>query len=105
MTEGMIPFMKKSKLNEKLSELVGDIFEMPSPAVPRGYAVTLTDGRETNLTGCRAILSYSDELITAEVFGGVISVYGEGLDIARYNDAEITLRGRIEKIVLSEAEK
>ena len=97
--------MKKNRLGERLAEFVGEVFEMPSVSLPSGYVITVTDGRETQLTGCRAITSYSDEYVEIELFSGKLGIHGKELDIARYNDTEITLRGRIEKIILSENDK
>ena len=97
--------MKKNRLVERFAEYVGDLFETPSVSLPSGYVVTVTDGREIYLKGCSSILSYSGETVEIELFSGKITVYGDGLDIVGYNDTEIKLRGKAEKIILSETGK
>lgn len=87
--------MKKHRLKSAVSEFAAELFETPSAAVPGGWSVTLTDGREAYVTGCRAILSYGDEMITVDVGEAVLSITGQGLDIVRYCDGEITVRGDI----------
>lgn len=86
---------KKHKLSGFISDLAGDLFEAPSASLPGGWSVSLTDGREANVSGCRAILSYDSEKITVDIGGERLSIVGERLDISRYTDGEITVRGDI----------
>lgn len=86
---------RKHRISGALAELAGNLFETPSGAVPGGWSVTLTDGREAYITGCRSILSYDEESITVDAGETFLKICGTGLDIARYCDREITVRGSI----------
>lgn len=94
---------RKHKISGALAELAGNLFETPSGAVPGGWSVTLTDGREAYITGCRAILSYDDLTITIDAGDTLVKICGEGLDIARYCDREITVRGNIASVTREDA--
>ncbi len=87
--------MKRHRLSGALSELAAGLFETPSEAVPGGWSVTLTDGREAYVTGCRAILSYDENAVTIDAGDTLLEIRGDGLDIVRYCDREITVRGRV----------
>ena len=86
---------RKHKLSGFISGLAGDLFEVPTGAVPGGWSVTVTDGREAYMTGCRAILSYDPDAVTVDVGDRLLKIIGRGLDISRYTDSEITVRGEI----------
>lgn len=92
----------KHRLRGRLRELVGDIFETPGVAVPGGYSVTVADGKEAYVTGCRAILSYDEVMITIDAGEVCVKISGEKLDISRYTDSEITIRGIISGIAIEE---
>ena len=53
------------------------------------------DGREAYVTGCRAILSYDETMVTIDAGGVLVFIRGEELDIVRYCERDITVRGRI----------
>lgn len=95
--------MKKKGLKGALSELAAGLFETPSEAVPGGWSVTLTDGREAYVTGCRAILSYDETMVTIDAGGVFVFIRGEELDIVRYCERDITVRGRIFSVGTDEA--
>ena len=92
---------RKRKFAVRLSQLAGDLFEMPSGSVPGGVTVMIADGREVYMTGCREILAYETELVKVNTSLGAVSVTGEGLDIPKYADGEVTVRGSIASVVLS----
>ena len=96
---------RKRRFEGKLGEIIGEMFEMPSAAVYGGVSLTLTDGREVYVTGCRAILSYSGEYIEVETGLGKIGIVGEELDISNYTDSEITVRGAIKSVSMQEDDK
>lgn len=85
----------KPKFAVRLSQLAGDIFEMPSEGVPGGVTVMIADGREVYMTGCREIIAYESGLVKVNTSLGEVSVTGEGLDIPKYSDGELTVRGEI----------
>ncbi len=86
---------RKHRLTSSLYGLAGELFEVPSGALPGGWSVTVTDGREAYVTGCRAILSYDTEAIKIDAGAVYLHIEGDGLDISRYGDLEITVRGSI----------
>ncbi len=90
----------KSKLAVKISQAVGDFFEMPSESV-RGMSFTVTDGNELYMTGCKEILAYECKTIKLATSIGSVTVVGEGLDIPKYADGELTVRGAILSVELS----
>lgn len=94
--------MRKKRILERAAEFVGEVFEMPGISLYNGFCVTLTDGREIHMTGCRSIILYSEEELAIETSGGKVSVCGEGLDVSRYNDGEITVTGKISSVIISE---
>lgn len=81
---------------------MGDLFETPSEAVPGGWSVTVTDGREAYIAGCRAILSYAPENVTVDVGADILTLHGRKLDISRYTDREIIVRGEIVSVTSGE---
>lgn len=94
--------MRKKRIFEKAAEFVGEVFEMPGISLYNGFCVTVTDGREAHMTGCRSIILYSEEELALETFGGKVRICGEGLDVSRYNDGEITVTGKISSVIISE---
>lgn len=90
----------KRKFAVRLSQLAGDLFEMPSGGVPGGMTLTVADGREVYMTGCREIIAYEAGLIKVNTSLGAVSVTGEGLDIPKYSDGELTVRGEIVSVSL-----
>ncbi len=95
---------RKRTVKDALSTLVGDIFETPAAVLPGGWSVTVTDGREAYVVGCSSILSYDESVITIDAGGRRIRIIGEGLDIARYCEGEITIRGKIRAAATDEDE-
>lgn len=93
---------RKRKFAVRMAQLAGDLFEVPSGGVPGGMMLTVADGREVYMTGCREILAYGPELVKVNTSIGVVSVRGEGLDIPKYADGEVTVRGNIAAVELSE---
>ena len=89
---------RKHKIGGSFSSLLSDLFEEPSGELPGGWSVRLTDGREAYVTGCRAILSYDDSEIRIDAGEVCVRIIGCGLDIARYNDLEITVRGHVTSV-------
>lgn len=95
---------RKHRIKSALYELAGSLFETPSGAVPGGWSVTLTDGREAYITGCRAILSYDETTVVIDAGETHIRIAGEGLDISRYCDREIVVRGSVVSVTGEAAE-
>ncbi len=95
----------KPKLAHRLAERMGDLFEMPSSPVQSGTSVTLTDGREAYITGCRELLVYNSDRIKVKSASGTLTVTGEGLDIPRYTDTELTVRGLLNSVSLEREER
>lgn len=88
----------------KIAEFLGEILEMPSASVKRGYSIRVTDGREAYITGGCAILSYYDSVIVVKTSVGRIIVNGEKLDISGYIESEIMVRGKIHSVITEEGE-
>lgn len=86
---------RKSRLAVKISQAVGDIFEMPSEMAPGGMTFTVTDFCELYMSGCREILAYEDSVIKLATSLGAVVITGEGLDIPKYAEGELTVRGNI----------
>lgn len=86
---------RKSRLAVKISQAVGDIFEMPSESVPGGMTFTVTDFGEFYMSGCREILAYEDGMIKLSTSLGDVIIIGDGLDIPKYAEGELTVRGNI----------
>ena len=93
---------RRHRLGDALASFAGDLFEAPSGALPGGWSVKLTDGREVYITGCRAILSYDEAQIKIDAGEIYLMINGEGLDITRYTDREITVRGVIASVSVLE---
>ena len=83
--------MKKRRIKNALS----DLFESPDGIFPDGWSVLITDGAEAYVTGCRAILSYDESAVTVDAGDATLRITGEHLDIARYTDREIVVRGNV----------
>ncbi len=96
---------RKHLISGSLLGLAGELFEVPSGAVPGGWSVTLTDGREAYLTGCRAILSYDTCAIKIDAGEVVLMIEGRGLDISRYTGDEIAVRGDIVSVTVDKGER
>lgn len=93
------------RLEQKIKEFIGTALEMPSASVIGGASVTLTDGREVYVTGCRSILSYNDQYIELSTGLGKIGIVGSQLDISGYTDTDIAVRGSISSISIAEDEQ
>ncbi len=93
------------RIEQKIKEYIGTALEMPSASVMGGSSLTLTDGREVYVTGCRSILSYNDQYIELMTGLGKIGIFGVELDISGYTDTDIAVRGRISKISIAEDEQ
>lgn len=91
---------EKRKFALRVSQLMGDLFEMPSGGVPGGVTVTVADGCEVYMTGCREILAYESVFIKVSTSLGAVVVTGEGLDIPKYTDGELTVRGTVDSVEL-----
>ena len=87
--------MKKSRLKDAIASFAGDLFEAPSDDFSSGWSVTVTDGAEAYVRGCRGILSYGEDEIAIDAGDVLIRVGGSGLDIVRYAEREIVVRGRV----------
>ena len=94
--------LKKHRLKNAVLGLAGELFESSADIMPAGWGVSVTDGLEAYVTGCRAILSYGCDKITVDAGEVMITVTGDGLDIARYTDGEIVVRGRVDGITVGE---
>ena len=93
---------RKHKLSGRLAAFAGAFLETPSPCLPGGFYVTVTNRNEAYISGCEAIRAYDDGHILVDIKNGSIAVYGDGLDITRYSDSEITIRGEITCVRLGE---
>lgn len=95
---------RKSRLAVKISQVVGDIFEMPSESVPGGMTFTVTDCCELYMSGCREILAYENCMIKLATSLGTVVITGDKLDIPKYAEGELTVRGDILSVGLLKGE-
>ncbi len=95
----------KPKLAVRVKQSLGDLFEMPSEPINGGMKLTVTDGNEVYMDGCTEILGYEEECIRVSTSLGVLTVYGSGLDIPKYSDGELTVRGTVTSVEIKREEK
>lgn len=87
--------MKKARLRDAIASFAGDLFEAPSEDFSFGWSVTVTDGAEAYVKGCLGILSYDEGEIAIDAGEVLIRISGAELDIARYAEREIIVRGHV----------
>lgn len=64
------------------------------------FGVTLTGRHEAVVTGCRHILHYGDEEMILALSKGRLAVRGKGLFCYSFEGGAVTLRGRIDAVLL-----
>ncbi len=94
----------KPKLAVRVKQLASDLFEVPAEPTGRGMSVTVTDGREVYMDGCREILVYKSDRIRVSTSIGCVDVIGSELDIPKYSDGELTVRGVIFSLSIAHGE-
>lgn len=56
------------------------------------------------LTGCRGICTYTEECVALRTSFGVVTVYGQGLEMGCMTAEGATVTGRIQRIELMEGD-
>ena len=69
-----------------------------------GLLMEVEGDRRAILSGCRGILSYTEDHIRLRIAGGAVSIYGQGLEMGCMTVDGATISGRLQRIEFEETE-
>lgn len=69
-----------------------------------GLLMEVEGDRRAILSGCRGILSYTEDHIRLRVSTGAVSIYGQGLEMGCMTVDGATVSGRLQRIEFEEME-
>lgn len=81
---------------------LGEKLDIPREALPHGFALALSGGREMTVWGCRRILSYDEAEIVVLVQGRALRIKGERLFCSAFGEGAVTVTGKIDTLLLGE---
>lgn len=68
------------------------------------FYMEMEGSRRIILTGCRGICVYTEECVALYTSFGIVSVYGQGLEMGCMTRDGVTITGKVQRIELSEGE-
>lgn len=68
------------------------------------FYMEMEGSRRIILTGCRGICAYTEECVALYTSFGIVSVYGQGLEMGCMTRDGATITGKVQRIELSEGE-
>lgn len=75
--------------------------DIPREALPGGFALALSGGRELTVWGCERILSYDEEEIALLAGGRTLHVRGSALLCSAFGEGSVTVTGEILSLALA----
>ena len=89
---------KKQRDTAPVGEKIADALELPREVAAGTLRITVWADREAEVVNHKGIIEYGDSIIRLNSAGGVLSLYGEGMDIKSITDEDISVTGKIRKI-------
>ena len=88
--------MKKYK--EKLGYKISRKLDFPVEAVVRTSSIEIKGTKDIEIYGCVSILKYDVDIIKLVLFDGVVTLFGENLEMVRFFGDNINVKGLVNKI-------
>ena len=92
----------KSKFGKKIGQLFADELEFPSDSFNNIPVVELKGNNEAYIIGCRSISEYDSQRIVFVMPSYKLTLSGEDLVLSDFMSGSVSVRGRIERISMSE---
>lgn len=92
--------MKRNKKQKSapIGEKIADALELPREVAAGTLRVTVWADREAEIINHKGIIEYDTEIIKLNSAEGVVTIYGQNLDIKSITDEDISVTGKIFKI-------
>ncbi|MBR5219302.1 MAG: sporulation protein YqfC [Clostridia bacterium] len=92
--------MKRNKKQKSapIGEKIADALELPREVAAGTLRVTVWADREAEIINHKGIIEYDTEIIKLNSVEGVVTIYGQNLDIKSITDEDISVTGKIFKI-------
>ncbi len=87
---------KKIPLGQRVCERL----DIPSGTLTNTSFVEIAGSREVTLSGCEALVNYSETEVKLRLCDGEISISGEGLELRSFSGGRIAVRGAVRSICL-----
>ncbi len=85
----------------RMGHRVERAMDLPGGTLSGGSFIELEDNRRLVITGCKGIRSYTDDCIAVATPGGVVTVYGQGMEMGCLSEDGATVTGCIQRIELA----
>ena len=69
-----------------------------------GFFMEVEENRRVVLSGCRGICAYTEECVALRTPFGVVTLYGQGLELGCMTAEGATVTGRIQRLELTKEE-
>ena len=76
-----------------------ETFDIPVGTFGRISFIEAVGNRELSVSGCEALITYTDTFIVLELCDGIINVSGIGMELRSFTGGRVTVSGVITSIV------
>lgn len=91
-----------SKKLRKISSSIAKALDFPAESVSAEPTFDLAGNRELRIFSCTSICSFSSELVVVRCPLYIVSIKGEGMNIADFVGGGVTVTGTIREMVFDE---
>ena len=80
------------------------VMDFPAGTLAKATLMEVEGNRRVVVTGCRGILTYGEDSISLRIPEGVLTFYGQELEMNSFTADGATVIGRLQRIEFSEGE-